>query len=422
MISTEQLQKKLAEVLDPDELLPSDNRLPTRLTAMPARTEQICELVKLAGRERITLLPIGGATRLYPTRETIDLSLSLAGLEPRIEHTPDDLTATVGAGMTFSSIQEQLSAHNQTIPLNPQASKNSTVGGVVSANAFGSRHHRYGSARDWVIGTTLVNGEGTVVTAGGKVVKNVSGYDLNKLYIGARGTLGIILEISFKLYPLPEKRSTILFRLPDVEKALAMANQIRKMPLQAETVTISNGEWNNDETTAWTLALEMAGSHKILHRQAETVFSTFSESDTKPRSLTEDESIDLWDRVNRGIGSEGEYHYFQARISLAKKDLRSFLAEGKTTTEENVSVKIFPGTGICHVKVPLAYGKSEGLMEMMIVQVQSLGGTVEFEMLPPGSKFHRWPILPSSFPWMKRLKQALDPAGIFSPGTYVGNI
>lgn len=412
--SRKTLEQKLGEIFSAEEVSTSDARLSTQFTVFPTSLEQVSELVRLAKKERISLLPIGGTTRLYKPARPLDVAVSLTNLPSSIEHSPEDMTATVSAGMTLSRVQNALKKWSQTIPLDPPSVGQSTVGGVISANAFGPRCHRYGTARDCVVGTTLINDEGNIVKAGARVVKNVSGYDLNKIYIGSRGTLGILVAISFKLHPSPERRVCFVSQFQTAEEALEAADTIRKGPLPVESLTVASGEWSPQPENGWTLILELAGSRKSLVNQEKVVRSLGEESGF-PLLRT---PIQIRKKVNQG----GEDNHFQARISLSKKNLRSFSGSRALRRRGEVSVKLFPGAGLCYIKMPADSDETEKELREILEEVESHGGMVEFETLPENSALDRWPILPASFPWMKKMKEALDPHGIFAPGTFVGGI
>ena len=422
MISEGILKRRLGDIFSVDQLFPSDVHIPTRFTVFPEEPAQVCKLIKMAQQDGITLLGVGGGTRLYKSNQITDVAVSFSKLTGKIEHFPADLTITIPAGRSFVQIQKMLGRHGQTIPLNPPAQLSSTVGGIVGANAFGSHRHRYGTARDWVIATTLINDEGCVVKAGAKVVKNVSGYDLNKLYIGSRGTLGFLLDISFQLRPTPERRITFQAHFETMNEALDTAECIRKAPLQVEALVVLNGEWNPNNKTNWTLVLELAGSSGSLETQGQSLNSFTNHLVSSSHLVTEDEATQLWTKVNRKINQVDTCDYYLAKISLSKRNLKLFIKSIMSDQNPPISVKVFPGVGICYVQVPETLEQSEVVIQKMLDEVKSIGGSVEFEILPSESHFERWPILPSAFPWMKKIKKALDPGGIFAPHTFVGGI
>jgi glycolate oxidase FAD binding subunit len=152
-------------------------------------------------------------------RPGADIELRTSGLDRILEHEPGDLTCIVEAGIRLSSLNEALAPHGQMLALDPPGDP--TIGACVAANLSGPRRHRYGTARDLVIGVTVVLGDGTVASSGGKVVKNVAGYDLGKLLCGSAGMLGLIARVSLRLHPAPDARATVVAPA-DPERALAV--------------------------------------------------------------------------------------------------------------------------------------------------------------------------------------------------------
>ena len=148
-------------------------------------------------------------------------SVDLAALNSVVEHFPEDMTATVEGGLTLAKFQDHLRASRQWLPIDPPDAHSLTIADLLAFDRFGSRRLGYGTIRDYLIGIKVALADGTLIKAGGKVVKNVAGYDLCKLFIGARHTLGVIVEATFKLRPLPEAEtivSTTVSSLPDLEK------------------------------------------------------------------------------------------------------------------------------------------------------------------------------------------------------------
>jgi glycolate oxidase FAD binding subunit len=174
----------------------------------PGSLDEVRAVVELAAGALIPIVPWGGGTAasvgtpIAPDRPGI--VLGLRRLNRLLEHEPGDLTATAEAGISFGALQMALRSRGQWLSLDPPDAERATLGGVVAANASGPRRHLYGGGRDLVIGMTVVTADGAVVRAGGKVVKNVAGYDLPKLFVGSYGTLVVIVDVTVKLRPLPE--------------------------------------------------------------------------------------------------------------------------------------------------------------------------------------------------------------------------
>jgi glycolate dehydrogenase FAD-binding subunit len=177
-----------------------------RIVVEPGNEKELAGVLRLADEAGLAVIPCGGGTKLSwgnpPARA--DLLLSVARLDKIIEHVWADLTVTVEAGCTIQKLQDTLSQHGQRLALDPLWPERATIGGVLSTNDSGALRLRFGSLRDLVIGMTIALPDGTLASSGGKVVKNVAGYDLPKLMTGALGTLGVITRAVFRLHPLPK--------------------------------------------------------------------------------------------------------------------------------------------------------------------------------------------------------------------------
>src|SRR6266851_4414497 len=206
----------------------------------PASREEMAEALRLADSRGEAVAPVGGGTQLDlgmpPTR--LDLVIETTRLNKVVEYEPADLTVTVEAGLPFADLQKQLAEQGQFLALDPPAAAGATIGGLIATNSSGPLRFAYGTARDLVIGTRVANPDGTVTHAGGRVVKNVAGYDLNKLYIGSLGTLGIIVELSFKLAPIPPATNTIVGQFADVNAARAIINAVVQSPLSPMAIEL----------------------------------------------------------------------------------------------------------------------------------------------------------------------------------------
>ena len=205
--------------------------------ADPATVEEAAEIVGETARSRKTLLFVGGGTDLelgaFPDR--LDVLLRTRRLDRIVEHAPSDQIVVVEAGVTLAALGRALASSGQRLALDPPLPERATVGGAVAANAFGPRRARYGSARDLIIGISIVRADGVRASAGGKVVKNVAGFDLPKLMVGSLGTLGLIATATFRLHPIPEDSATLLspgLRAADV---VALAGQIREAQLEPDS-------------------------------------------------------------------------------------------------------------------------------------------------------------------------------------------
>src|SRR6516225_9507792 len=219
----QQYSTDIRTVYDPDELrqYAVDGVLP-RLAIIPETVEQVSQAVTLANQQGLTLITRGGGSRLNlgSIPERFDVLLETTKLTRLLEHEAPDLTCHAEAGSTIAALQAQLATKGQWLALDPPDAQQATIGGVLASNASGPKRLRYGTARDMVIGLHVVQASGEVARSGGRVVKNVAGYDLNKLYIGSLGTLGIIVEANFKLQPLPAEERTLILTFSNAVDAM----------------------------------------------------------------------------------------------------------------------------------------------------------------------------------------------------------
>jgi glycolate oxidase FAD binding subunit len=187
------------------------------VVARPADVEQLGRVVGLCHKRGWTIRPRGGGTRPDECPWHASVVLDTTRLGRVVAHSPEDLVASVECGVRFADLQATLAAKGQRVPLDPPAAPESTVGGVLATGAFGPLRLGHGTLRDRVIGATLVRFDGEVVSSGGMVVKNVSGYDLAKLHVGARGSLGVLVRVNLKLAPAPEGRYAVATEAGDAD-------------------------------------------------------------------------------------------------------------------------------------------------------------------------------------------------------------
>lgn len=169
------------------------------------------------------------ASRVSIEREGGEVVVSTSRLDRILEHAAGDLTATVEAGVRLSHLQSVLAEHGQMLALDPPGDP--TIGACLADNLSGPRRHRYGTVRDLVLGVTVVLPDGTVANSGGKVVKNVAGYDLGKLFCGSRGTLGLIARVSLRLHPRPRVARTLVAAVHEPSEAQRLARELHRSPI-----------------------------------------------------------------------------------------------------------------------------------------------------------------------------------------------
>nr|WTB28643.1 FAD-binding oxidoreductase [Streptomyces sp. NBC_00830] len=205
----------------------------------PTTTAQVADVLRSTTG---TVVPVGAGTKTgwAAPPASCDLLLRTTRLDRVVEHAPGDLVVVAEAGVPLAALQQQLAEHGQMLALDPPE-LGATLGGIVSANASGPRRLRYGTARDLLIGVTVVLADGTVARSGGKVVKNVAGYDLGKLYTGAHGALGILVSTTWRLHPLPPVTGAVTVPVHDAAQAGRYAALLARSTLTPTAVELNWG-------------------------------------------------------------------------------------------------------------------------------------------------------------------------------------
>ena len=215
-----------------------------RFVARPRSVEEAGQVLRAAAADGLAVTFAGGGSKLGLGNppERVDLVVLTGGLDRVLEHAAGDLVVRAQAGVRLADLQAALAPAGQMLALDPPEPR-ATVGGVVAANASGPRRLRYGTVRDLIIGITVVLADGTVAHAGGKVVKNVAGYDLAKLYCGSLGTLGMIAEVIFRLHPRPAAAAVVTLQADGPSQAGQAVRRLLRSTLEPSAVELVVDEW-----------------------------------------------------------------------------------------------------------------------------------------------------------------------------------
>ncbi len=392
------------------------NPLIASKTLTPSSIHELITIVLEAIEKKKTLIPIGGGTQIFTGGKKLDIAINMSGLTTGFKHNPEDMTATLPAGMLFSDAQIKLKKKDQWIPLDPPDNGSSTVGGIVSANRWGPRIHRYGTARDWVISTTLINGKGKLVKSGANVVKNVSGYDLNKAYIGARGSLGILIDVSFKLFPVPENNITFQACFSDIREIFQIVSQIKKASLDIEALLIANGRWVSPNEKHFWLLVKIVGSNESIKTQSSVISSILKNSIAKRWvQLNHEDSNAMWETAN--FGNNESKNSFTKAVIITPKYQTENLASEIIEIDPEISIKIIPCRGVLTVGF-----NSKKVLYSLNQLIKNYSHNIEISGKNIVSSDDKWPSIPATLPLMRKLKTGLDPNNIFAPGTFLGNI
>ncbi|MBM3262087.1 MAG: FAD-binding oxidoreductase [candidate division Zixibacteria bacterium] len=426
-----------------------DGLTPSAVVA-PDSLESLSGLMRLASERGLAVVPRGGGTRMnigLPP-ERVDLVVSLARLNRMTEHEPADQTATAQAGMRMTDLQETLSRAGQYLPLDPAHMDRCTLGGVIASNASGPLRWTYGTARDMVIGTKIVQVDGKIVKSGGKVVKNVAGYDLNKMYIGAFGTLGILAEITLKLQPLPETRQAMIGRFPFVSSAMDMAFRVLESNIMPAFLEIANpvpvgilarkmggglgdagfplivGVVGAQETVAWQMAeterlFRQAGALKIIplederYRVAFDVLREFPSGEVVPHGM----SPGITCRI--GVPPEHIGTLYQAMENYCQK---ARIGCGMTGHFGNGTL-----TFVFYRETSFIETDVDTLSDIVEELQRTASGLEGFCVVEHAPAFLRkrlavWGSPRPEWGLMRTLKDRFDPKRLLNPGRFVGGI
>jgi glycolate oxidase FAD binding subunit len=264
----------------------------------PADAAGVAAELKRADGERLAVTIRGAGTKQSwgaPASHT-DIVLSTLGLKAPVEHVAGDLVATAPAGASLDAVNDVLRRERQWLPLDPPGSDLATIGGIVATNDSGPRRHRYGTPRDLIIGIEIALADGRIAHAGGRVVKNVAGYDLSKLLCGSLGSLAVITSATFKLAPLPQSSSTLAASVGDARSLGALALAIAGSPLTPTTIEL--------QSPPQRLLIRFETSPKATEVQIAAAVNLCTAHGSATAILTGQQEVDTWTAHERGMRGE----------------------------------------------------------------------------------------------------------------------
>jgi glycolate oxidase FAD binding subunit len=433
-----QEQVSAAQVSDEVETLRNyavDGLLP-RLVVTPTTVEQVAQIVALTNAHDLSLLTRGGGSRMnvggLPGQ--LDVLLETNALTQVLEHEVPDLTCHVEAGLTLAALQAQLTKKGQWLPLDPPGAGQATLGGLLASNASGPKRLRYGSARDLVIGLRVVQANGEVSRSGGRVVKNVAGYDLNKLYIGSLGTLGVIVEANFKLQPLPVAERTLLLTYVNAEEAMQTVTAILGSLLTPSALELIDSGAASDMSDffginlpgdGYSVAVNFEGGMVTIDRQIdETRLLARKHGAIMGDELTGEAQERFWNAVR-----EHTQGSVTCKVAILVSQIASYLRKVEQTCrrhELETAIVAHAGNGILYVELrpsDAAPRLIEAIAELRIHAGEARGSLV-VERCPSDLKrrINVWGEPGSDFYLMQRLKNQFDAKGTFVRGRFVGGL
>jgi glycolate oxidase FAD binding subunit len=379
----------------------------------PASIDEAAELLRGLGEEGRAVRPRGGGTKPWgPAGAGGDraasgpLAFDTTGLNRIVEHNVGDFTAVLEAGVRVADAQAAFAAEGQMLALDPPLGPDdaATIGGLVATADSGPLRHRYGGVRDLVVGITVVLSDGTVAKAGGRVIKNVAGYDLAKLFAGSHGTLGLIASVSVRLHPAPTATATARATSDDPGVLAAAARRLAALPLEADCLDVA---WASGRGAV----LARFGGATAAER-AGTVAGQLRESGLHEADVVEDDE-ELW-AAERGRQRAPEGAV--VKVAGVMGDLRDVLV---AAADVDATVVARAGLGLSWLA--LEGGELRGRIATLRA---ALGDRVTTTVLDGAHHADEpWPAPdPGALAVMERIKARFDPARVFRPGTFVGGI
>jgi glycolate oxidase FAD binding subunit len=386
----------------------------------PATVAEAAEAMQACARDRLRVAFVGGGTDLGvgapPT--WLDAVVRTGRLARVVEHAPSDQIVVAEAGLPLAALQRTLAAHGQRLALDPPLAERATVGGVVAANAFGPLRTRYGTARDLIIGISVVRADGVAARGGGKVVKNVAGFDLPRLFVGSLGTLGLITTATFRLHPLPEASATVAVDRPGAAQVRALVVALREAQLEPASVTLLA------EGGALRLGVRFEGFGPGVRQQADRLAGLAGRAGLRPERLDEAGAAAFWGRHD-ALRTAGAVRVrlaappsaLEAVVRDAVEPLLAALDGGWAALDPVVGSGVAGGTALDLPRGLAALGQARAALEARHGSLTLAAAPAEVR-----AGVDAWGALPRSLEVMRRLKARLDPEGRLAPGRFVGGI
>jgi glycolate oxidase FAD binding subunit len=396
----------------------------------PTSAAELGEMVRQAAAAGQALYPLGGRTMLGyglpPVRPGV--AVDLRGLDRVIDYPARDMTVTVQAGITLARLQGLLAAENQRLPVDVSQADRATLGGALAANASGPRRYGFGTLRDYVIGISVVNDEGHEVKAGGRVVKNVAGYDLCKLHVGALGTLGVISQVTLKLKPRPEEQALLTLgcdasglegMLDQLHGSrtrpvcLDLLNRAAAAPLNQQGAALPEADWvvavgfeDNREAVTWQVQ-QLVKELKVCCPLDARVGPT---ADARWRAL-----------VEFPARAESRLTF---RANLLPHAVASFCRQADALPE-GLLLQAHAGNGVVTGHADgLTPDRAAAMLKALREWAGAAEGNVVVRDCPPAWKkaLPVWGAPRGDWGLMRVVKEKLDPRGLFNPGRFVDGI
>ncbi|MGB3638082.1 MAG: FAD-binding oxidoreductase [Rivularia sp. (in: cyanobacteria)] len=381
----------------------------------PQTQEQLAEVITAAYRNKWRILPMGNSSKLKwgSLSKHIDVVVSTQRLNKIINHAVGDLTLTVEAGVKFTDIQATLAKHNQILALNPTTPDVATIGGIIATGDTGSLRQRYGSVRDQLLGVTFVRADGQIARAGGKVVKNVAGYDLMKLFTGSYGTLSIITEATFRLYPMQSASGTAILT-GSFEAISQAADTIRGSALTPTQADLLSAQLVSKMGLGKGLGLivRFESIPESVKEQLNQVLQVGEKLGLSGAVYSDTEELNLWQLLPEQIHLPESGSEITCKIGVLPNAAVEILDRADLGL-----INISSGLGILRFEDETKVLKMRELCQQYSGFLTILSAPIEVKQ-----KLDVWGYSGNGLELMRGIKKQFDSENILSPGRFVGGI
>jgi glycolate oxidase FAD binding subunit len=403
------------------------------IAVRPGSADEVAAILHFANEDRLSVVPAGGLTQQHTGSRPpqVDVLLYTSRLTEVEHYDAGDLTIGVGAGWTIGRLSSKVAADNLFFAGDPASPDRATIGGMLATGLYGPHRHGYGGLRDYCIGVRLVTGDGRKAKGGGRVVKNVAGYDMMKLLIGSWGTLGVITSASFKLFPAPRQTQTFVSCFPTAAEALQFRSRILRSPLDPICLELLSPRASavltpsSPAAALWSICLRAAGSDAVLARYRAELGSAVT------HEIRAENEHGFWDRVADFVPMVQEQYPRSALISmtLPLADLHPVLDEFATVADSNGLTSAAVGrVGVGHLLVGMWTADGANSTSANFVRAVSglrstlprdAGMTVLHCPDEVRAEISAWAAIPTDVKSMRAVKQALDPNNVLNRERFV---
>ena len=408
----------MTAILSPSEFVPA------------TQAELARYMTENAAGARHTICPVGGRTAMhFGAASKTDVIASMTGLTRIVDYPARDMTITVEAGLRVDELQSKLATERQRLPIDIAQRSRATLGGALATNTAGPRRFGHGTFRDYVIGISAVDAAGQLFKAGGRVVKNVAGYDICKLLIGSRGTLGIVTQVTLKLRPIPETSSIVWFRFStfaEIDKVLQRLLNSGTRPVAIDVLNaaaaklIGTAARTRSTPSTPVLCVGFEGSKCEVDWQVDTLQGEVANSGSLSCDRFDEPDVDrLWTALTEFQTCADDPLTFQANLLPSR-----CMEFAEIATRLGVAIQVHAGNGIIVGQLPDEAATIERtttiLTELRQVAGTARGNLVVLHCDPEWAT--RIPMCgteESGWGLMQRLKRQLDPLALLNPGRFI---